>query len=116
VYSSWYPLQSFLAVPVVAVALKASSTLHVPVHYVESLSVTVLPALYTALTIPVIYLLAQSLGSDEAGAWLAGLLYGSVLLPAVYQGFLCGPAAGSADGAPASSSCFGKIRCGWRSR
>jgi len=76
IYSSWYPLQSFLAVPVVAVALKASSVLHVPVHYAESLSVTVLPALYTALTVPLVYLLALSLGSDDMGAWVAAFTYG----------------------------------------
>ena len=76
IYSSWYPLQSFLAVPVVAVALKASSVLHVPVHYAESLSVTVLPALYTALTVPLVYLLALSLGSADMGAWVAAFTYG----------------------------------------
>ncbi len=76
IYSSWYPLQSFLAVPVVAVALKASSVLHVPVHYAESISVPVLPALYTALTVPLVYLLALSLGSADTGAWVAAFTYG----------------------------------------
>src|ERR1700686_150961 len=76
IYSSWYPLQSFLAVPVVAVALKASGVLHVPVHYAESLSVTILPALYTALTVPLVYLLALSLGSADMGAWVASFTYG----------------------------------------
>src|ERR1700694_3197919 len=76
IYSSWYPLQSVLAVPVVAGALKASSVLHLPVHYVESLSVCVLPALYTALTVPIVYLLALTLGSAEIGAWLAAITYG----------------------------------------
>lgn len=84
IYSSWYPLQSFLALPVVAVAVKASSMLHVPVHYVESLSVTILPALYTALTIPVIYMLALSLGSDEKGAWLAAIAYAFCTMALVY--------------------------------
>lgn len=75
-YSYWYPLQSFLAVPLVALAAKASSVLHLPSHYVESVAVTVLPALYTALTVPAAYLLALSLGSDESGGFLAAITFG----------------------------------------
>jgi hypothetical protein len=75
-YSLWYPLQSVLAVPVVAAAVKASSVTHLPLHYVESFSVTILPALYTALTVPLVYLISMSLGSLEIGAWLAAITYG----------------------------------------
>ncbi|HEX4643734.1 MAG TPA: hypothetical protein VH161_09705 [Candidatus Acidoferrales bacterium] len=84
IYSSWYPLQSFLAIPIVAGAVKAATVLHVPVHYIESLSVTVLPALYTALTVPIVYLLALELGSDDAGAWVAAILYGFCTIALVY--------------------------------
>jgi hypothetical protein len=42
-------------------------------HYVESLAVTILPALYTALTVGLVYLLA--LESSEVGAWLAAVTY-----------------------------------------
>ena len=38
-YSPWYPLNSVLAVPVVAPAVKAASVFHLPVHYVESFGV-----------------------------------------------------------------------------
>jgi hypothetical protein len=76
IYSSWYPLQSILAVPIVAGALKVSSLIHEPAHYVESLSVTVLPASYTALTVAMVYLLALSLGGDDMGAWIAAMSYG----------------------------------------
>ena len=58
---------------VVAVAVKASGLLHLPAHYVESLAVTILPALYTALTVGLVYPLA--LGSSEVGAWLAAVTY-----------------------------------------
>jgi len=51
-YSTWYPLQSLLAVPVVSIAMVAAHTLHLPDHYVEAMSVLVLPALYTAATVP----------------------------------------------------------------
>jgi hypothetical protein len=84
IYSSWYPLQSVLAVPVVIGALKASSVFHLPVHYVESLSVTVLPALYTALTVSIVYLLALSLGSCEIGARLAAITYAFSTIALVY--------------------------------
>jgi hypothetical protein len=84
IYSSWYPLQSVLAVPIVAGALKVSSALHIPAHYAESISVTVLPALYTALTIAIVYLLALSLGSAEMGAWLAAITYAFGTIALVY--------------------------------
>ncbi len=45
-------------------------------RYVESLAVTILPALYTALTVGLVYLLAIALESSEAGAWLAAVTYG----------------------------------------
>lgn len=83
-YSSWYPLQSLLALPVVAAAAKASSILHLPLRYVESISATVLPAFYTALTVPLVYLLALALESSQAGAWLAALTYGFGTIALVY--------------------------------
>lgn len=75
-YSIWYPLQSILAVPVVALAVKASVLLHLPLHYVESLAALTLPALYTALTVALVYFLAIALESSEEGAWLAAVTYG----------------------------------------
>jgi hypothetical protein len=84
IYSTWYPLQSVLAIPVVACAVKASSMLHIPAHYGESLMVTVLPALYTALTVPLVYLLALSLGSEYAGAWVAAIAYGFGTIALIY--------------------------------
>lgn len=76
IYSTWYPLQSILAVPVVALAVKVSAVLHLPLHYVESLASLTLPALYTALTVPLVFFLAIALKSPEEGAWLAALTYG----------------------------------------
>jgi len=88
-YSSWYPLQSILAVPVVAGAIKASSLLHIPVHYAESFSAAVLPALYTALTVPLVYMLAISLGSSKNGAWLAAISYGFGTIALTYTRDFC---------------------------
>jgi hypothetical protein len=84
IFSAWYPLQSLLAVPVVALAVRASNGLHLPIHYVESFAVTFLPALYTALTVGLVYLLSLSLGAVEAGAWLAAVTYGFGTIALVY--------------------------------
>lgn len=84
IYSQWYPLQSVLALPLVAVAIKAASVLHLPVHYLESFSVTVLPALYTAVTVGLVYVIAMMLGSAEMGAWLAAITYGFGMIALVY--------------------------------
>jgi hypothetical protein len=83
-YSPWYPLQSILALPSVAVAVAASNKLHLPLHHLESFSVTILPALYTSLTVAIVYLLALSLGSTQIGAWLAATVYGFGTIALVY--------------------------------
>ena len=108
IYSSWYPLQSVLALPVVAGAIKASSLLHVPVHYAESLSVTVLPAAYTALTVSLVCMLAISLGSSEKGAWLAAISYGFGTIALTYtRDFFADPLLDPTGGVrpPALRSC-----------
>jgi hypothetical protein len=84
IYSIWYPLQSVLAVPVVALAVKASALLHLPLHYVESLAALILPALYTALTVPLVYFLAIALKGPEDGAWLAAITYGFATIAMTY--------------------------------
>jgi hypothetical protein len=76
IYSTWYPLQSVLAVPVVALSVKASALLHLPLHYLESPAALTLSVLYTALTVPLVYFLAIALRASEKAAWLAGVTYG----------------------------------------
>lgn len=75
IYSSWYPLQSVLAVPFVAVGAVAAEVFHQPAHYAEALAAQILPALYTAATVSFVYLIAKLLGGTELGAWLAALSY-----------------------------------------
>src|SRR3974390_1201874 len=84
IYSSWYPLQSFLAVPVVAGAIEMASIVHAPAHYIEGIAVTILSGLYTALTVSLVYLLALSLGSNDSGAFLAAFSYGFCTTAMVY--------------------------------
>jgi hypothetical protein len=83
-YSTWYPLQSLLAVPVVSIAIIAAHALHLPDHYVEAMSVLVLPSLYTAATVPLVYLIALQLGSEAFGAWLAALAYAFGTIAMIY--------------------------------
>jgi hypothetical protein len=83
-YSTWYPLQSLLAVPVVAAGLAASNVVHVPAHYVEAMFASILPPLYTAITVSFVYLIAIALGGDESGAWLASITYAFGTIAMVY--------------------------------
>lgn len=83
-YSAWYPLQSVLAMPLVAATLKVAEAAHLPVHYAESFAASLLPTLYTALTIPLVYVIALQLGSEEQGAWMAALTYGFGTIALVY--------------------------------
>src|SRR5437588_9639669 len=46
IYSTWYPLLSFLAVPLVAAAVPVSRSFHVPLHYVAGVFAGVWPALF----------------------------------------------------------------------
>lgn len=83
-YSSWYPLQSLLSVPFVALGVLAAHVLHLPTHYVEALLAQILPALCTVATIPFVYLIAKALGGTELGAWLAALTYAFGTIAMVY--------------------------------
>lgn len=91
-YSTWYPLQSILAVPVVAMGSAAANVVHAPVHYVEAMFASILPPLYTAITVSFVYLIAILLGSDESGAWLASVTYAFGTIAMVYaRSFLADP-------------------------
>lgn len=57
IYSKWYPLLSFLAIPVVAAAVPISHNFHVPMHYVAGVLAGVLPALLTAGTVGLVALI-----------------------------------------------------------
>src|ERR1039458_9122689 len=75
VYSSWYPLLSFLAVPFVALAEVLTRFVRMPVHYVAAIFGLVLQALIAAAAAVFVTGLALRLGSDKIGARLAGLSF-----------------------------------------
>jgi hypothetical protein len=74
-FSKWYPLQSVLAVPLVALATEAAHILRLPVHYLAAILSLVLPVIFTALTAGLVGLISLRLGSSTSGARLAALAY-----------------------------------------
>src|SRR4029077_2407357 len=84
VYSSWYPLQSLLAVPFVAVALLISRLFHVPLHFIAAAFAGVLPALFTAATVSLVALISLQLGSTLEGARRAALCFAAGTIAMVY--------------------------------
>ena len=84
IYSSWYPLQSLLAVPAVVAASLASRFLHVPLHFVAAAFAGVLPALFTAATVALVALISLQLGSTFHGARRAALCFAAGTIALVY--------------------------------
>lgn len=83
-YSNWYPLLSFLAVAPVAAAAPVSRVFHVPLHYVAAVFGSVLPALFTAVTVGLVALLALQMGSTVEGARRSALAFGLGTVAMVY--------------------------------
>jgi hypothetical protein len=74
-FGKWYPLQSVLAVPFVALAAQAAHFLRIPVHYLAAILSLVLPAVFTALTAGLVGFISLRLGSSPTGARFAALAY-----------------------------------------
>jgi hypothetical protein len=75
-YSSWYPLQSVLALPLVVAALLVSRVSHAPFHVLSTAFVSILPPIFTAATAGLVFLIALRLGATVKGARRAALCYG----------------------------------------
>jgi len=84
IYSSWYPLQSLLAVPVVMTASIASHLLDVPLHFVAAALAGVMPAIFTAATVALVALISLKLGSTLQGARRAALGFALGTIAMVY--------------------------------
>lgn len=74
-FGKWYPLQSVLAVPLVALATASAHFLRVPAHYLAAIVSLILPAIFSAATAGLVGLIAMRLGSSAAGAQIAALTY-----------------------------------------
>jgi hypothetical protein len=84
IYSSWYPLQSVLAVPFVMTASFAARLLHAPLHFVAAALVGVLPVLFTAATVALVALISLQLGSSLQAARRASLCFAAGTIAMVY--------------------------------
>jgi hypothetical protein len=84
IYSSWYPLQSLLAVPFVMTASLASRVLHLPLHFVAAALAGVLPAVFTATTVALVALISLQLGSTLQAARRASLCFAGGTIAMVY--------------------------------
>jgi hypothetical protein len=84
IYSSWYPLQSLLAVPFVMTASLASRVLHLPLHFVAAALVGVLPAVFTAATVALVGLISLQLESTPQAARRASLCFAAGTIAMVY--------------------------------
>jgi hypothetical protein len=84
IYSSYYPLQTLVAVPFVAAAVLAARPLHVPLHFIAAAFAGVLPAVFTAATVALVGFMALQLGSTPRGARRAALTFGLGTVAMVY--------------------------------
>ena len=83
-FSKWYPLQSMLAVPLVAAGTEIAHALRLPTHYVAAVSSLVLPILLTAVTGALVARISEQLGASKRGAFLAALTYAFGTMAMVY--------------------------------
>lgn len=83
-YSSWYPLQSVLAAPLVAAGTAVAVWFRLPPPFVETMIALLIPALCTALTLPLIARVGVLLGGTPRGAWTAAVVYGFGTIALVY--------------------------------
>ena len=83
-YSAWYPLQSILSLPLVAAAVLVSRISHAPFHLLSTAFVTILPPIFTAVTVRLVLLIAVQLGSTIKGARRAALCFALGTIALVY--------------------------------
>jgi hypothetical protein len=84
IYSSWYPLQSLVSIPVVMAASGVSQFLHLPLHFVAAALAGILPVLFTSVTVAMVTLISLQLGSTLQGARRAALCFAGGTIAMVY--------------------------------
>lgn len=94
-YSMWYPLLSFLAVPFVLAGMTLAHLLHLPSHFVSAVCALALEAAIGGTTSALVALLAMRLGANRQGAWLAAIAYAFGTIALCYaRCFYCEPLLG----------------------
>lgn len=91
-YSMWYPLLSFVAVPFVLVGMALAHWLHLPVHFVSAVCALTLSALLTGAATAFVALIAVRLGATWRRAWIAAIAYAFGTIALCYAHcFYCEP-------------------------
>lgn len=91
-YSMWYPLLSFVAIPFVLVGMALAHVLHLPEHFVSAVCALTLSAVLTGATTALVALVAVRLGANWRGAWLAAIAYAFGTIALCYaRSFYCEP-------------------------
>jgi hypothetical protein len=83
-YSVWYPLESILAVPFVALGNAIAHLAHLPSHYVAEVFTSLLSVLLCTGSVYLTGMLALRLGASIKGAILAALAFGLGTITPVY--------------------------------
>jgi hypothetical protein len=81
-YSKWYPLLSFLAVPLVAVGRVFAHLMHLPPHFTAGAFALILPPVLVGATTGMVMMLASRLGASQRGSIVAaiGFAFGTIAL------------------------------------
>jgi hypothetical protein len=83
-YSKWYPLLSFLALPLVALGTLFAHLMHLPPHYIAGAFALMLPPVLIGATTGVVVMLASRLGASQRGSILAAISFAFGTIALVY--------------------------------
>jgi hypothetical protein len=84
-YSSWYPLLSIIALPLVSIGIFVSHLLGLPQHYAAAIFALTLSPILAAATALLVAMLARRLGASTRGAIIASLGYAFGTIAMVYS-------------------------------
>jgi hypothetical protein len=83
-YSKWYPLLSFLALPLVALGMTFAHLMHLPPHFMAAVFALILSPVLIGATTGVVVMLASRLGASRRGSILAAIAYAFGTVALVY--------------------------------
>ncbi len=83
-YSKWYPLLSFLALPLVALGTIFAHLMHLPPHYTAALFALVLPPILVGATTGMVMMLASRIGASQRAGILAAIAFAFATIALVY--------------------------------
>jgi hypothetical protein len=81
-YSKWYPLLSFLSLPLVALGMIFAHLMHLPPHFTAGAFALIVPPVLVGTTTGVVVMIGSRLGASQQGSVVAatGFAFGTVAL------------------------------------